>query len=60
MESKERRNAVARAILLWLYEEDDSFPLVEDFLAQPSSHVGDERVGNDELVRTVRWLHDRG
>ena len=59
MESKERRNAVARTILLWLYEEGDSFPLVEDFLTQPSADVGDERVGNDELVRTVRWLHDR-
>lgn len=60
MESKERRNAVARAVLLWLYEKDGSYPLVEDFLASSWVEVGHENVGNDELVRTVRWLHDRG
>lgn len=59
MEPKERRNAVARAILRWLYEEDGSYPLVEDFLASAGGEIGGERVGNDELVRTVRWLHDR-
>lgn len=55
-----RRNAVARAILYWLYDEDDNYPLVEDFLTLPTAQVGNERVGNDELVRTVRWLDDRG
>lgn len=60
MESMIRRNAVARAVLFWLYDEDDNYPLVEDFLTLPAAQVGDERVGNDELVRTVRWLDDRG
>jgi hypothetical protein len=55
-----RRNAVARAVLYWLYDEDDNYPLVEDFLTLPASQVGNEQVGNDELVRTVRWLDDRG
>lgn len=60
MDSRARRNAVARAILFWLYDEDENYPLVEDFLDLPAAQVGDERVGNDELVRTVRWLDDRG
>jgi hypothetical protein len=60
VESKERRNAVARAVLLWLDEAGESYPLVEDFLSSTWVAVGGERVGNDELVRTVRWLHDRG
>lgn len=54
-----RRNAVARAVLIWLYDEDDSYPLVEDFLKLPASEVGGEVVGNDELVRTIRWLDDK-
>jgi hypothetical protein len=60
MELMTRRNAVARAVLFWLYDEDHNYPLVEDFLGLPAAQVGDERVGNDELVRTVRWLDDRG
>ncbi len=59
METKQRRNAAARAVLLWLNEEGESYPLVEDFLSSSWVQVGDEQVGNDELVRTVRWLHDR-
>lgn len=59
MDSATRRNAVARAVLFWLYDEDENYPLVEDFLNLPAAQVGNERVGNDELVRTVRWLDDR-
>jgi len=55
-----RRNAVARAVLLWLYDEDENYPLVEDFLELPAANVDGEVIGNDELVRTVRWLDDRG
>lgn len=60
MEAKARRNAVARAVLIWLDGEGDNHPLVEDFLTLPAACVGDEMVGNDELVRTVRWLDARG
>jgi hypothetical protein len=60
MEPTQRRNAVARAVLLWLYDEDENYPLVEDFLELPASDVSGGIVSNDELVRTVRWLDDRG
>ena len=59
MEPMTRRNAVARAVLLWLYDEDENYPLVEDFLELPAANVDGEVIGNDELVRTVRWLDDR-
>ena len=59
MESRERRNAVARAVLLWLLNKGDDNPLVEGFLTRPAATVGEEQVGNDELIRTVRWLDDR-
>ncbi|MBW0108399.1 hypothetical protein I4I84_06565 [Pseudonocardia sp. KRD-182] len=60
MDPKARRNATARAVLLWLDIEGDNYPLVEDFLSLPAAHVSDDPVGNDELVRTVRWLDARG
>lgn len=60
MDPKARRNAVARVVLLWLENEGENYPVVEDFLPLPAAQVGDELVGNDELVRTVRWLDARG
>lgn len=60
MESMIRRNAVARAVVLWLFDEDENYPVVEAFLEQAAALVGDEQVSHDELIRTVRWLDDRG
>lgn len=56
----QRRNTVARAVLLWLYDEDENYPLVEDFLELPAAGMSGEIVSNDELVRIVRWLDDKG
>lgn len=55
-----RRNAVARAILLWLYTEDDTYPVTEDFLALPESRIDGEQLEHDEFVRIIQWLDDRG
>lgn len=60
MELIQRRNAVARAVLLWLYDEDENYPLVEDFPELFATDVSGGIVDHDELVRTVRWLDDKG
>ncbi|QKV75681.1 TIR domain-containing protein [Amycolatopsis sp. Hca4] len=55
-----RRNVIARAVLHWLYVENDAYPVAEDFLELPESRIDGEQVGRDEFARIIRWLDDRG
>ena len=59
IEEMQRLNSVARALLQWLYGEDDGYPLAEDFLELPDVVVEGQRVRNDDLVRAVRFLDDK-
>lgn len=55
-----RRNAIARAVLHWLYVENDTYPVAEDFLELPESRIDGRPLEHDEFVRIIRWLDDRG
>ncbi|WP_370971268.1 SEFIR domain-containing protein [Amycolatopsis sp. cg9] len=60
MTQQARRTAIARAVLHWLYVENDAYPFADDFLELPESRVDGEQVEHDEFVRVIRWLDDRG